>query len=172
MKKSEKIFTVQNLAEKIKQAKALILSDYSGLGVDRINELRREIKKAGGEFEVVKNTLLQLATKDGKWEMGDKKLTGPTAALWLYTENITPLKTLNEFIRKNEAPKIKFGFWNDEQISIEKINQLANLPGMEELRAKLIGVLQSPIYGLANALRWNPTKLVYILKAKGGEKNG
>ena len=171
MKKSEKIFTVQNLAEKIKQAKALILSDYSGLGVDRINELRREIKKAGGEFEVVKNTLLQLATKDGKWEMGDKKLTGPTAALWLYTENITPLKTLNEFIRKNEAPKIKFGFWDDEQISIEKINQLANLPGMEELRAKLIGVLQSPIYKLINSLGGNLRNLLLILNTEIKNRN-
>lgn len=169
MKKSEKIFTVQNLAEKLKQAKALILADYSGLKVDQINSLRREIKKAGGEFEVVKNTLLRLALTNSQSEAINQFLTGPTAALWLYTDNLGPLKTLNDFIKKNALPKIKFGFWDRELISMEKIIQLANLPGPDQLRAKFIGLLQSPLYRLANSLNWNLGKLVYVLKMKGGE---
>jgi large subunit ribosomal protein L10 len=186
MKKQEKIFAVQNLAEKLKQAKALILADYSGLNVSQINELRREIKKAGGEFEVVKNTLLRLAAKGGKWEarpersrgMGSGKLEGPTAALWLYSDDVAPLKTLDYFIKKTELPKIKFGFWEGELISLERIFQLASLPGMEELKAKLVGILKSPLFGLVNGLNWNLRKLVVVLKTastkvsavKGGEQ--
>jgi len=111
MPNTKKIFTVQNLAEKFKQAKGLILTDYSGLSVSQINSLRNKIKKAGGEFEVVKNTLVCLAAKSSKLQASVSQITGPTAALWLYEENLSPLKELSNFIKQTELPKIKFGFW-------------------------------------------------------------
>lgn len=177
MKKSQKIFEIDNLTEKLKQAKSLIFADYSGLKVGQINKLRQEIKKAGGEFEVVKNTLLRKASEGGKLKIEDSELKGPTVALWIYNDDIQPLKVLDNFIKKNELPKIKFGFWNSEMLSNEKITQLANLPGIEELRAKLVGFLKSPLYGLKNALNCDIRKLVVILKTastkvsavKGGE---
>ncbi len=153
-----KLLTVDNLIEKIKQAKALILSDYSGLNVAQISDLRREVKKAGGEFEVVKNTLLRLAAKDLPLE-----LAGPTAVLWLYQEDLSPLKALDNFIKKNELPKIKLGFWEGQEITLERVKELANLPGIEELRAKLVGMLQSPISGLHSVLNGNLRKLVLVL---------
>lgn len=167
-----KIFTVQNLAEKLKQAKAFVLADYSGLDVGQINELRREIKKVGGEFEVVKNTLLRLAAKNGEWRMENEELSGPTAVLWLYTEDISPLKAFSNFIQKTELPKIKLGFWQGEPISPERIKELASLPGLAELQAKLLGVLKSPTFGLINVLGGNLRKLAYILKSRGGEESG
>ena len=169
MKKSQKIFTVDNLSEKLKQAKSLIFADYSGLKVGEINKLRQEIKRAGGEFEVVKNTLLRKASQNGKWTMENEELKGPTVALWIYNDDIKPLKILDNFIKKNELPKIKFGFWNTEMLDNEKITQLANLPGIEELRAKFIGFLKFPFYRLATNLNGNVLKLLYLLKAKGGE---
>jgi len=167
-----KIFTVENLVAKLKQAKSLILTDYQGLDVAQMTELRREVKQAGGEFEVVKNTLLQLAAKEANFQLSDSALTGPTAALWIYQEDPAPLKVLESFIKKTELPKIKFGFWNGQLLSSEKIKELAALPGLAELRAKLVGRLQSPPFGLVNALSWNLKKLVFILRAKGGEENG
>lgn len=171
MPTTKKIFTVQNLAEKFKQAKALILADYSGLNVSQINELRNKIKKAGGEFEVVKNTLLRLAAKTGLSRVSDEveSLRGPTAALWLYSEDLSPLKTLSSFIAQNELPKIKLGFWQGEEITPEKIEQLANLPEIPELQAKLVSILQSPTCALVNVLQANLGKLILVLKAKGGE---
>ena len=177
MKKSQKMFTVDNLTEKFKQAKSLIFTDYSGLKVDQINKLRQEIKKAGGEFEVVKNTLLRKASQNGEWRMENEQLNGPTAALWIYNDDISPLKVLDKFIKKNELPKIKLGFWGKESLDAEKIIQLANIPGLEELRVKLIGFLKSPFYRLTNALNCDIRKLVVILKTastkvsavKGGE---
>lgn len=165
MAKTKKIFTVQNLAEKFKQAKGVVLTDYSGLNVSQINDLRKEIKKAGGEFEVVKNTLICLAAESSKFQAPSSKLTGPTAALWIYSEDFSPLKILDNFIRQNELPKIKFGFWEGEEIGKERISELANLPGIDQLRGQLLAFLQSPTSRLANALSWNLKKLTLVLKA-------
>ncbi|PIU02369.1 50S ribosomal protein L10 [Candidatus Shapirobacteria bacterium CG09_land_8_20_14_0_10_49_15] len=164
MPNQKKVFTVQNLAEKVKQAKGLVLTDYSGLNVGQINQLRDEVKKAGGEYEVVKNNLLCLATKNSPLSLA--ALEGPTAALWIYQSDPAPLKALDKFIQQAELPKIKLGFWEGATISEEKISQLANLPGLNELRAKAVAVLLSPIAGLANALNWNIRKLILVLKNK------
>jgi len=169
MKKSQKFLTVDNLSEKLKQAKSLIFADYSGLKVDQINKLRQEIKKVGGEFEVIKNTLLSKASQSGKWQIENEQLKGPTAALWIYNDDISPLKVLDKFIKKNELPKIKFGFWDKEMIDGEKITQLANLLGLEELRAQLAGFLKSPLSRLTTNLNGNLLKLLFLLKTRGGE---
>jgi large subunit ribosomal protein L10 len=169
MKKSQKFFTVDNLKEKAKQAKALILTDYTGLNVEQINQLRAEIKKDGGEYEVVKNNLLKIATKETDLDLKEQKVDGATAALWVYSDDIKPLKTLNTFIKKNERPTVKFGFWGPDLLDETKFKELANLPGLEELRGKLVGFLKSPLFGLAYNLKFNLSKLVFILKAKGGE---
>lgn len=167
MPTSKKIFTVANLAEKLKQAKGLVLSDYRGLNVAQMAELREAVKKSGGEFEVVKNTLFRLAAKNFQLE-------GPTAALWVYQDDPSPLKVLDRFIQKSGLPKIKTGLWNGRFISPEKVRELAKLPGLAELRAKLVGSLQTPIYGLANSLKWNINGLIQVLrnyrvqKEKGG----
>ncbi len=164
MPTQKKIFTVQNLTEKFKQAKALVLTDFSGLDVSQINELRAEVKKAGGEFEVVKKSLFHRAATDTKHQASKLELKGPIAALWIYESNPAPIKALNEFIKKTDLPKIRAGFWEEALLSEEKIKELANLPGLAELRAKLVNTLQSPTYGLVNALSWNIRKLLLILK--------
>jgi large subunit ribosomal protein L10 len=172
MVKQDKVYTVQNLAEKLKQAKAVVLTDYHGLKVSQMAELRQNIKKAGGEFEVVKNTLLNRAANESKIKIDSEVLQGPTAVLWAYEDQISPLKALVDFAKINELPKIKFGLLDQMAAPVEKIKQLASLPSKEELKVKLIGTLQSPLYGLNNALDWNLRKLVLVLKAKGGEPNG
>jgi len=169
MKKSQKFFTVDNLKEKLKAAKALILTDYSGLKVDQINQLRQNIKKSGGEFEVVKNTLLSKASENSDLKIEKDKLEGNTAALWLYSDDLAPLKALDTFIKKNELPKLKFGFWDKSLIEMEKIKELASLPGLAELQAKLVSFLKSPLSDLTYKLKGNLFKLVYLLKTKGGE---
>lgn len=166
MPSSKKIFAVQNLTEKVKKTKALILTDYAGLKVGQINELRTELKKVGAEYEVVKNNLLLKAGESSKFKVQSLKLTGPTAALWVYqADDVTPLKTLAAFIKKNELPKIKMGFWEKELISAEKVMQLASLPGFKELRAMLVGMLNSPINRLVYALNSNLQKLIFVLGA-------
>ena len=171
MVKQDKVYTVQNLTEKLKQAKAVVLADYHGLKVSQMAELRQNIKKNGGEFEVIKNTLLDRAAEESQIKIEPDVLQGPTAVLWAYEDQISPLKTLVDFTKANDLPKIKFGLLDQVIIPVEKIKQLASLPSKEELKAKFVGVLQSPLYGLNQALSWNLKKLVFILKAKGGEES-
>lgn len=169
MVKSDKVYTVQNLIEKLKQAKAVVLADYHGLKVSQIAELRQNVKKAGGEFEVVKNTLLNRAADETKIKIDPEALQGPTAVLWAYEDQIVPLKALMDFVKVNDLPKIKFGLLDQVVTPLERIKYLANLPTKEELKVKLVRTFQSPLFGLNNALSWNLRKLVYVLKAKGGE---
>ena len=175
MKKDQKVFMIDNLNAKVKQAQGVVLSDYSGLKVDQINELRREIKKAGGEFEVVKNNLFYLAGKD-QWQIAKEDLQGATVALWVYENDPSILKILTNFIKKNDLPKIKLGFWDKEKILPERINQLASLPNLEKSRIRLVGFLKSPFYQLVGSLNGNLLKLAYLLQARkdqlrGGEQN-
>jgi len=171
MAQQDKVYTVQNLMEKLKQAKAVVLTDYHGLNVGQMAELRQKVKKTGGEFEVVKNTLLDRAAKEIQVEIEPAVLQGPTAVLWAYEDQISPLKTLMNFTQANDLPKIKFGLLDQIATPIERIKQLASLPSQEELRAKLVMTLQTPLSGLHQALNWNLNRLVFVLKAKGGESN-
>ncbi|MGB9911701.1 MAG: 50S ribosomal protein L10 [Microgenomates group bacterium] len=169
MPNTQKIFAVQNLQEKVKEAKGIILTDFSGLKVDQISQLRREIKKSGGEFEVVKNNLLRLALENSSFK--NITLEGPTAVLWLYQDDPSPLKILKKFIDQTELPKIKFGFWQKELLDEEKIKSLASLPGINELRGQLVSLLKTPLYRLSSSLNYNLWKLLVILKTKA-EKGG
>lgn len=160
-----KVFTVDNLAQKLNDAKSLVLADYRGLTVAQITELREKVKESGGELEVVKNTLLRRAAQQAKIEIDDQVLSGPTIALWAYEDEIQPIKVLDKFAQVTELPKVKFGLFDGRPISLEQIKVLAKLPGIEQLRAKLAGTLQSPIYGLVNNLQGNIRKLVLTLDA-------
>lgn len=168
MARSKNILAVQSITESLKKAKALVLADYRGLNVAQMSELRTAVKKAGGNFEVTKNTLLKLAAKNSQFSIPDGQLIGPTAALWAFENDPAPIKVFVNFAKQNELPKIKFAIWEGEPISEERIFQLASLPGVKELQAQLVGRLQSPISGLVFSLNWNLQKLVIVLK---GVKN-
>jgi large subunit ribosomal protein L10 len=172
MTNQRKIFTVQNLTEKLKDAKSLILTDYRGLTVDQISELREKVKESGGELEVVKNTLLARAATEAKVKFEENSLAGPTAVIWAWDDEIAPIKAVYSFSKEAGLPEIKSGLFGNEVILPDKIKELARLPGLEGLRAKLVGTLSSPTYGLVNSLNWNLKKLVYILKARQESKGG
>jgi len=169
MPTSKKIFTVQNLTQKLKDTKTLVLADYRGLSVSQMADLREEVKKAGGELEVVKNRLLGRAAKEAKVTIADEVLTGPTVALWAWENEIKPIKALYDFSQKAGLPKIKFGLFEGKAVSLERVKELASLPSLNELKLKLVNTLQSPTFGLTNALNWNVKKLLHTLRAKGGE---
>lgn len=167
MKKQEKIFTVQNLAAKLKEAKSVVLADYRGLTVAQLTQLRHLAKKAGGELTVAKNTLIKRALGGLPLE-----LTGPTAVIIAYEDELSPLKTTWEFAKNaGGMPTFKSGIWEGELITSEEIERLARLPSKQELQIKLIGVFASPLFGLVRVLSANQGKLILILKtvSKGGE---
>ena len=169
MPAQKKIFTVQELVEKINDAKALYLTDYRGLNVDQMTDLRRAVKKAGGELEVAKNRLFKIALQNSVIKsMID--LTGPTAILWANEDEISPLKALVKFAQENELPELKIGFFNREILAAAKIKELAKIPSRSQLEAKLVSLLSGPIRGLTVTLNWNLQKLVFALKEISNQK--
>ncbi len=167
MKKQEKIFAVADLKERLKEAKAVILTDYQGLTVPQMNQLRSLVKKAGGQILVVKNTLLERALKEAK--LPKLELTGQTAVVLAYQDEISPIKSVFDFARSTGLPSFKTGIWEERILSREEIERLGSLPSHQELLGKLSSILSSPSSRLTQVLAGNQKKLIMILKTKGGE---
>lgn len=176
MPSQKNIDQVKNLTDKLAKAKSFILVDYRGLTVQQVTELRQKIKKAEGELKVAKNTLLKLALKNtlkDKEQLDNFKeaLTGPTMALFSFDDPVAPLKILSEFSKEIELPKVKVGLLGASFLPQQRVEQLAKLPGRDELRAKTISQLQAPIFGFVNVLSGNIKKLAYVLNSIKESKN-
>ncbi|HEX7456607.1 MAG TPA: 50S ribosomal protein L10 [Candidatus Nanoarchaeia archaeon] len=161
--REEKEQIVENLKEKLEKAVSFVLTDYHGLTVPQLQELKQELKEADAEFSVVKNTLLTRASKKTTKEIAQENLEGPTAALFSFGDPIEPIKKLTTFIKKYELPNIKGGLFEKSLLSKEDVIGLSKIPSKIELYAKVAGSLNSPIYGLVGVLNANLRNLVYVL---------
>lgn len=170
MKKEQKIKIVEQLKDKISQAKSLVLADYRGLTHQQLEEIKKALKEVGADFVVSKNTLLKLSLPSSIIQNLSSSLTGPTATLFSYQDEIAPLSTLAKFIKNFGLPQIKIGILGEKVLSSEEILRLGSLPSREVLLATLVARLKSPLYGLHYSLSWNLQKLNLILK--GVRKNG
>jgi len=157
---------VKALTEKLEKAKSLVLADFRGLTVDKQQELRENLKEVGGELSVVKNSLLQIALKKANFSLPEDQspISGPTILLLSFEDEIAPLKILYKFTQDNKIPEIKFGFLDHDFLEQEKVESFAQLPAREELQAKLVGLLSSPLRGTIYVLKGNLNKLVMILE--------
>lgn len=155
---------VELLQDKIKQSKSVVVVDYSGTsGSDQV-KLRAEIKAAGGELLVTKNTLIDLAI--GKGKLTDS-LTGMNALVFSFEDAVSAVKKLFAFHEDNEKLDIKAGYMAEEDkiLSFSEVEALSKLPSKDELIATLIARIKGPSYGLVNVLGGVPRSLVYALKA-------
>lgn len=156
MPKAKNIQVVTDLKDKFSKSKSVVLTDYQGLTHKQAEELHRNVKKVGGEYLVVKNSLLKIASEN-------IESTGPTAVLFSYEDEITPLKEMAKFIKVNSLPKIKSSVVGGNHYDTAQTETLAKLPGKLELQGMLVGRLSGPIYGLLYTLNGNLNKLVYVL---------
>lgn len=161
MPKSKNISVVNDLKNKVAKASALVLTDYRGLTHKQSEELHRAVKKADGEYIVVKNSLLKLAAKD-KFDLTEG-LTGTNAALLSFTDEISPLKELTKFSKTTGIPKLKFGFIGGVRYDETQLSSISKLPGKDVLQTMLVSTMSGPIYGLLYTLNGNLNKLVYVL---------
>jgi large subunit ribosomal protein L10 len=172
MPNQQKIEKVNKLREKIAGAKSIIFAEYHGLDANQINELRSQVKEAGADMSVAKNTLMKIALEEEK--VGSKKvsesLEGPVATFFTQEDAITPLKAIVEFAKQFELPTIKIGIIDGEVTSAEKLGVLSLLPSKEELLTMLVRGLKSPITKFVNVLGGSQRKLVYALSAVADKK--
>lgn len=161
---------VENLKEKIDTAKIILISDYRGISVKQITELRKNLRPTRTEYKVFKNTLIKRALSAAGFEGLDDKLEGPVALLFGYEDPVEPLKILFDFIDEAEKGEIKAGIVEKQILQRDQIEKMSKLPSREELIAKMVGGFKSPIYGLVNVLQGNIRKLVYVLNAVKDKK--
>lgn len=143
---------VKNLAERLKTAKVIILTDYRGINVSDVTKLRSDLRNVNAEYKVIKNNIIKRAL-DMNGESGlDDLLTGPTAVLMGDEDYLEPSKVIYNFSKNNDFYKIKGGIIDGKVVSAEEIITLAKLPSKQELIAKLAGCLLANISKLAVAL--------------------
>ena len=171
MANQKKIDLVNELKTKLEKAKSLVFSDYRGLTVAQIQDLKRKVKKEKGEYVVTKNTLIIKALEQLKMTVPDiKDLKGPSATLFSYEDEVTPFKALVTFAKTAGLPVLKLGILENAILNKEQITSLAKLPSRIVLYAQVVGALSSPTYGLVNVLQGNIRKLVYTLDAVKSKK--
>ncbi|HEX3029990.1 MAG TPA: 50S ribosomal protein L10 [Clostridia bacterium] len=166
----EKKQVVQELSNKVKSAKSIVLADYRGLTVEQDTELRSALRKAGIDYKVVKNTLTRFAMKENGLGEIDTFLNGPTAMAVSDTDPVAPAKVLSEFAKKFEKLELKVGVVEGKVIDVNGIKALADLPSKEVLIAKVLGGFNAPISGFVNVLNGNIRGLVVALNAIAEQK--
>lgn len=172
MPAQKKIDTLKELTQQMEDAKAIVLTDYRGLTHKQLEDLRKQLRKVDSSFVVAKNTLMKKALTATKFmhEDGALPIDGPTAALIERADEITPLKTLMKFHKEANAPEIKMGFFFGSILKTDEILKLATLPSKEQLIANVVGLMKSPMYRLAVALKWNTMRLALTLNAIKAKK--
>lgn len=149
----------------INRSQALILTDYRGLSVKQMDELRSKVREAGGEFHIVKNTLSRLAFKAVGLPLQGDFLEGSTAISFAFEDAPMMAKTIVEFARTSEFLKVKGGYLGKDAVSAENVKSLAELPPLPVMRAQLLGTLLAPASQLARILIEPARQLAAVLQA-------
>ncbi len=152
MNREEKAQLLSELNELFQGAEIIVVSHYKGLTVEEVSELRNNIRKAGAGFRVTKNRITRLALKGTKFENLSDLFTGPTAIAFA-NDPISACKACVEFAKANEKLIIVGGAMGTGVLSIDEIKKLATIPSLDELRAKIIGLLQAPAAQLARVTK-------------------
>ncbi|MBI1967446.1 MAG: 50S ribosomal protein L10 [Gemmatimonadetes bacterium] len=150
--KAQKQEAVTALASQLKRSPTIYVTDFTGLNVARITELRRRLRAAGVEYVVVKNTLALRALGEAAVAGLEPHLAGPTALVLGGADPVAPAKVLADFVKEHEKPAIKIGLVDGKMVTADQVTQLAALPSKPELLAQLGGTLRAPMAGFVGAL--------------------
>lgn len=163
MQRKEKEAVVADLHNRFKEAKAAILTDFTGLNVEQITKLRRTLKENAVDYTVVKNTLLRRASQDTEISLLTEYFVGPIAIALAYEDPVAPAKILMEFSKAQPALEIKAGMVTGTVMTPKEIRALASLPGREVLLATLVSLLKSVPTRLVRTLNNPIQRLVSVL---------
>ena len=172
MDRTQKESFVSDLRERINRAPVLYLTDFTGLSVKEMTQLRRSLKASGAEYLVVKNRLAKrvFAEADDLPDISDS-LTGPTGFVFGYEDVVSAAKALSDFAKDHDKkPTFKLGVMDQEVLQPEQINRLATLPSREQLLAELAGAMEAPMAALAQALEAKLQEMAGLLDALKEER--
>ena len=163
--RADKVAVVNEVRERLEASDGAVLTEYRGLTVAELAELRQGLSAAGGEYKIYKNTLVRLAIADGPQAPIHDLLTGPTAIAFVQGDVSAVAKTLRDFARLNPNLVVKGGVVGPGVLSASDIGVLADLPPRDTLLAQLAGALAAPLQQLAGLIEALPRNLAYGLSA-------
>lgn len=166
----EKVQQVALLKEKFQNASSIFLTDYSGLSVADITELRRKLSEQGNEYIVIKNTLARLGAKEAGIDGIVEYFEGPIALAISYEDPAVPARVITSFLKSHPKPEIKACLVEGDVLSGGEAVAIAKWPTREELLARLVGHMNYPIQGFVMALGGIIRRLVYVLDAIKDQK--
>lgn len=170
MNRTEKQQLVNELSTKLKGAKSVYYTDFSGLNVKRMTDLRRRLRKAGVEYVVIKNTLALRAVNESG--LVGERLRGPTG-LVVSTDPVAAAKVLSDFAKENDQrPAVKGGLFEGRALSPAQVKQLASMPSREQMLSELGAGLMSPLAAFAGALNGMMYQMVGALEALRQQREG
>ena len=163
--KEQKKKVIEELKENIEKQKAVIFIDFTGLKVEDMFELRRNLKKTDSQLKVAKKTIIQLVFKEKGLKIDPQKLKGEIALVFGYKDEISPSKAVYKASEKNPNLKILGGFLENKFREAEEFITLAQIPPKEELLARVAGSILAPVTNFVRALEYNLKGLVCVLSS-------
>ncbi len=165
MNKGKKIEAVDTLATRLAASPNFYLTDFTGIAVKPMTQLRRQLREAGGEYVVVKNTLALRAFSSTAVEGLDDLFKGPTGVVFAGADPLVAAKVLAEFQKDHETLLIKAGLIDGRAMTAAQVSRLASLPPKDQLMGQLAGTFQAPLQGFVGALSGLLTQMVGALEA-------
>jgi len=169
----EKVAVVSEVQAKLEAADAALLTEYRGMNMKALSQLRRALRATGTEFKVYKNTLVRFAVRNAGIEGADDVLTGPTAVAFVQGDVSAAAKALREHAKTNPALVVKGGLLGRKVISAADVDALADLPPRDVVLAQIAGLLEAPLSQMASLLEAVPRTFAYGISAlidkQGGE---
>jgi large subunit ribosomal protein L10 len=167
---AEKVESVEALKRRLEGVTSAVLTEYRGLTVKQVSDLRKQLKGAAAEYKVVKNRLARLAVRGSGLDALGVHLKGPTGLAYTRKDPVAVAKALQTFARTNPKLTIKIGLVDGALLPAEGVRALAELPSREELRAQLVGAIQGPLAQLVTLLTAPHRELVHVLEARSKQE--
>ena len=170
MKLEEKQKITEDLHERFSKSAIVVVTDYKGLDVSAMNDLRRKLREEDIEFQVAKNTLLMRAAKDTEVALIQDYFKGPSAVAFSYKDPVAPAKILAQFAKDNKKFEIKGGVLKDKVLDVNAIKALAKLPSREVLLGQLLSVINEVPSSFVRTIAEIPRSLLNVLTAIRDQK--
>ena len=164
--RAEKKFISAEYASRLSQSPFFLVVDYRGLSVGQFGELRKRLSKAGAELHVVKNTLFRVAAKESGIADLQGALAGQLAVVTGKKDFAAAAKVLKTYQSEFEKPKLQFGYIGTQALKVDEIRAIADLPPLEQLQGKILGLLQAPAQKLVAVINTPGSQIARVLKAK------
>ncbi len=172
MPTQKKVDKVAELSDVLGRSKLTILTDYRGLTVADLQNLRTQLRPLNAEVRVAKNTLTRLAARQNEMQALESALVGPMAIVTAFDDPVQSAKVVSDFARASRILQIKAAMLEGQLIGAEQVEALASLPSREVLLAKVVGGLSSPLYGIVGVLAAPMRSLMYVLQARATQLDG